>query len=210
MEIGVKIFHDTVSLVAIIDPIAAASILLSMVPEEDHQNIKRVAFKSSSVLFISSLLTVAFGDAVFRIFGIGVDSIKVVGGIVLLYLSLNMIHGNLQIGSRHSPEESHEALSKEDISVIPLGIPILYGPGVIATLIILKVRSIGWIDYLEVYSAVFISCIITYVILRNSPFLMKLMGITGFKIVTRIMGLIVGAIAVQFVVSGIKALWFSL
>ncbi len=210
MSFVAKIFHSTISLIAIIDPIAAAAILLSLLPpEEARQDIEVVSRKSSLVLLVASLVTVSFGDLIFRVFGIGVDSIKVIGGLILVLLSLNMVHGNLHVGSRHSPEESDEAMTKEDISIIPLGIPILFGPGVIATLIILKAKSSGVLDYISIYIAIGIAVVVTYLVLRNSAFLMRLMGITGFKIITRIMGLIVGAIAVQFIISGIKALWIG-
>ncbi len=210
MEIVKSIFHNTISLIAIIDPVAAAAILLSILPPgETKQDVAYVAKRSSLVLLIASLVTVTLGDIIFKIFGIGVSSIKVIGGLVLILLSLNMVQGNLQVGSRHSPEESDEAMEKEDISVIPLGIPILFGPGVIATLIIIKAKSTSIVDFVSVYTSIIISVGVTYIILRNSSFLMKLMGITGFKIITRIMGLIVGAIAVQFIISGIKALWIG-
>ncbi len=205
-----ELVHDTVSLVAILNPIAAAAIMLSLVPPTaTRRYVRQIAKRTSLIVLLSCLSTVIFGDLIFKLFGIGVSSIKVIGGIVLVSLALNMVHGNMQVGTRHSPEESSEAQEKEDISVVPLGIPILFGPGVLATLIVLKTRALTPQAYLALMLAVAVSVFVTFLILDNAAFLRRFLGITGFKIITRIMGLIVGAIAVQFVISGVKALWLG-
>jgi multiple antibiotic resistance protein len=116
-----------------------------------------------------------------------------------------------QSQSRHSQEENDEAQEKEDVSVIPLGIPILFGPGVIATIIVLNNNHLHQfnevISYTLISISIFIASIVVYVTLRYASSINKALGVTGMKILTRIMGLIVGAIAAQFLISGIKGLW---
>ena len=99
--------------------------------------------------------------------------------------------------------------NKENISVIPIGIPILFGPGVISTLMIFKTNSIDFIEIVLLVCAVTISALIVYITLKNAILLTKVLGITGLKVLTRIMGLVVGAIAAQFIIHGSKVLWLS-
>ncbi len=199
--------HFTIGLLTILNPIAAVAIMVSLLPPSiSKKEINNISIKTSLTVLIASLVTVFLGDIIFKIFGINIHSIKVIGGIVLLVLALSMIKGQIS-ETKHSTEESEEAKEKEDISIIPLGIPVLFGPGVIATLIIFKIKSQSLIDISLLVLAIFVSTIVVYFTLKNAIFLNKLLGITGIKIATRIMGLIVGAIASQFIVSGVKSLW---
>ncbi|MDD2951009.1 MAG: MarC family protein, partial [Sulfuricurvum sp.] len=140
------------------------------------------------------------------LFGINSSSVMVIGGIVLLLMSIQMVQGKIPETS-HSVEESKVAMLKENISVIPIGIPILFGPGVISTLMIFKAKSSNIVEIALLLIAVMISGWLIYLTLRNAIFLTKVLGVSGLKIMTRIMGLIVGAIAAQFIIFGIKALW---
>ncbi|WP_281951663.1 MarC family protein [Nitrosophilus kaiyonis] len=204
--------HDIIALITIINPIAAASIMISMITPPTSTNIIPVAKKATAVVFIASLLTLFLGEYLFKFFGINLLSIKVIGGTILMLIAINMAYGH-PTKARHTPEENEEAQEKDDISIIPLGIPILFGPGLIATIIVLNHNNTtqfnSIISYLILSLAIFISSLITYLILKYAGFINKALGITGIKILTRIMGLIVGAIASQFLISGIKGLWMS-
>ena len=199
--------HFTIGLLTILNPIAAAAIMVSLLPSvPSKQEINSISRKTSITVFIASLSTVFLGDLIFKIFGINIYSIKVIGGVVLFVLALSMIKGQIS-ETKHSSEESEEAKEKEDISIIPLAIPVLFGPGVIATLIIFKTKSQSILDLALLVFSIVLSSLMVFFTLKNAVFLNRLLGVTGIKITTRIMGLIVGAIAAQFIVSGIKALW---
>ena len=207
VEIVKTFLHFTIGLLTILNPIAAAAIMVSLLPSSvSEKEINSISIKTSLTVLIASLATVLLGDFIFKIFGINVYSIKVIGGVVLFVLALSMIKGQIS-ETKHSSEETEEAKEKEDISIIPLGIPVLFGPGVIATLIIFKIKSNSFIDLGLLILSIFISTIVVFFSLRNAIILNKILGVTGMKITTRIMGLIVGAIASQFIVSGVKALW---
>ncbi len=137
-------------------------------------------------------------------------SIKVIGGILLMMIAINMASGSSS-KSRHTPQEHEEAEESDDISVVPLGIPILFGPGVIATIIVLNHTAMQKVtliqSYMVVSVAIILSALTTYLVLRNAIYINRMLGITGMKILTRIMGLVVGAIAAQFIISGVKGLW---
>ena len=204
------ILHDTIGLITIINPLAAASIMLGMIAPVSAKTIRPIAFKATLTVVIASLVTLFSGELIFKFFGINTSSLKVIGGIILMLIAIHMAYGH---GSkiRHSPEEQDEAGEKEDISVVPLGIPILFGPGTIATIIVLNSnihhRFEPLVGYIAVSISIFISSVVVFFTLLNASTINKMLGITGMKILTRIMGLVVGAIAAQFLISGVKRLW---
>ena len=201
-----EIFFDTISLITILNPIAAAAIMLSLVK---YSEIPEVSKKTSITVLIALIVTMLFGGVVLKIFGINIPSIKAIGGVVLLIIAINMIQGK-EIAPTNATKEEHEAASnKDDVAVIPLGIPILVGPGVITTVIILSEKSKTLLEKGILLIAIFLSTLIVYITLRNAAFISKFLGVNGLKITTRIMGLIIGAIAFLFLVGGIKALWIG-
>lgn len=206
------ILHNTIAILTIINPIAAASIMVTMLPDSSTQTIRPIAFKATLTLIVSSLLTLIAGEYIFKFFGINVFALKIIGGIILMLIAINMAYGH-QSKDRHSDAEDKEAEEKEDISIVPMGIPILFGPGLIATIIVLNSNISHKFTALTSYSIISISIlfssIIVFLTLSYATSINKILGITGMKILTRIMGLIVGAIASEFLVSGIKGLWIS-
>ncbi len=204
------VLHDTIGLITILNPIAAASIMVTMVDNTTPSTMRSVAFKATMTVFIASLVTLFGGEFIFKIFGINVMSIKVIGGVILMLIAINMAYGQSS-KSRHTQAEHDEAEEKEDVSIVPIGIPILFGPGVIATIIVLNNNISGEYSHLVSYSIVSISLLIAaitiFFTLRYAGAIHKVLGITGMKILMRIMGLVVGAIAAQFLIGGIKGLW---
>jgi multiple antibiotic resistance protein len=204
------LIHDTVALITILNPLAAASIMVSMIATPSPATIRTVARRATFTVLIASLVTLFTGEYIFKFFGINILSIKVIGGLILMMIAVNMAYGQPS-KARHTPEEQDEAENKEDISIVPIGIPILFGPGVIATLIVLNnnnAKILGpIISYGSVSVAVLIASVSVYLALLYAAGVNRVLGVTGMKVLTRIMGLIVGAIAAQFLVSGIKGLW---
>jgi len=205
--------HDVIALITIINPIAAASIMVSMVSPPTPATIRPVAFKATLTVLAASLITLYSGEFIFKLFGINVLSLKVIGGIILMMIAINMAYGQ-GAKARHTPEEHDEAQEKEDISIVPLGIPILFGPGLIATIIVLNTNHRESLEPLVSYAlvsvAIVAASVAVYLTLRYAGSINRALGVTGMKILTRIMGLVVGAIAAQFIVSGLKGLWGTL
>jgi len=210
MEYGSLLVHDVIALITILNPIAAASIMVGLISPATPSAIRPVAFKATLTVMIASIITLFSGEFIFKLFGINVFSLKVIGGIILMLIAINMAYGQ-QSQSRHSQEENDEAQEKDDVSVIPLGIPILFGPGVIATIIVLNNNHLHqfneMISYALITVSIFLASSVVYLTLRYAGAINKALGVTGMKILTRIMGLIVGAIAAQFLISGVKGLW---
>ncbi|WP_456412218.1 MarC family protein [Thiolapillus sp.] len=205
-ELARLFLHDILALITILNPVAAASIMVSLIDPADQDYVKRTARTASLTLLAASLVTLAGGGLIFQLFGINVLSIKVIGGVVLLMLALSMINGRVA-STRHSSAENQEAQEKDDISIIPLAIPILFGPGMIATLIVLNNHSVGTVQKLILYAAVVVSTVGVFLTLRYAVNINRFLGETGTRILTRLMGLVVGAIAAQFLVEGVKGLW---
>ena len=199
-----EVFFDTISLITILNPIAAAAIMLSLVK---YSEIPEVSKKASFTVFIASVITMLLGGVILKLFGINIPSIKAIGGVVLLIIALNMVQGKEVAPTNATKEEHDAAAQKDDVAVIPLAIPILFGPGVITTIIILSEKSKTIIEKGVLFISISLSSIIVYLILRNASFISKFLGVNGLKITTRIMGLVIGAIAFLFLVGGVKALW---
>ncbi len=204
------LLHDTIALITILNPIAAAGLLVTMVSPPTPANIYPAAWRATLTVLIASLVTLFTGEFLFRLFGINVYSIKVIGGVILMMIAVNMAYGQ-PTKARHTKEEQEEAEEKEDVSIVPLGIPILFGPGVIATIIVLNHNDFARYGLIPSYGlvtvAILLSAIVVYFTLRYSGIINRALGVTGMKIMTRIMGLIVGAIAAQFLIDGVKGLW---
>ncbi|WP_457564093.1 MarC family protein [Caminibacter pacificus] len=199
-----ELMFYTISLITILNPIAGAAIMLSLVKFSD---IPEVAKKSSLMVFIASIATMFLGGEILKLFGINIPSIKAIGGVVLLLIAIHMIQGK-EITSANSTKEEHDAAQeKEDIAIIPLAIPILFGPGVITTIIVLSHKAVTLQEKALLILAIFVSSLITYLTLLNANKISKFLGVNGIKIASRIMGLIIGAVAFLFLVGGIKTLW---
>jgi multiple antibiotic resistance protein len=201
------LLFDTISLVTILNPIAAAAIMLSLVKYSDIPEVSR---KASLTVFVASVITMLAGGFILKLFGINIPSIKAIGGVVLLIIALNMVQGKEVAPTNATQEEHLAAENRDDVAIIPLAIPILFGPGVITTIIVLSEKAHTFTQKAVLLVSILLSSLIVYVTLRNAVFISKLLGVNGLKIVTRLMGLIIGAIAFLFLVGGIKALWMNL
>ncbi|NPA11527.1 MAG: NAAT family transporter [Epsilonproteobacteria bacterium] len=196
----------TVSLITIFNPIAAAAIMLSLVK---YSEIKDVSKRTSIAVLISSFVTMIAGGYILKIFGINIPSIKAIGGVVLLLMAIHMIQGNEVSSTRSTHEEHQAAQERDDVALIPLAIPIIFGPGSFTTIIVLNEKAKHLIQKGFLAIAIVISTLTIYLTLVNADKISRFLGVNGLKITTRIMGLIIGAIAFLFLVSGIKALWMA-
>ncbi len=203
-----KFFFYFTSILVIMDPLLGAAMLLSLVPNASEEEIKKIAKKTTLTILTSGLLTILLGDAILKIFGINIFSVKAFGGILLILMGLDMIRARVsEIKSTH--EETMEAFNRDDIAVIPLGIPILFGPGVFTTLLVFRSEvKKNFILSLDLFLAFLLVTFIAYLSLVYSRKISEALGITGMNILKRIMGIVTGAVGIQFVISGIKGLWF--
>ncbi len=192
------------SLLVIVDPVFAAVFVAGLSPSVDF--VKEVAKKSSLTVLFASLITLAVGDSVLKLLGINIFSIKIFGGLILLHMAFQMLQAH-QPKTKHSDREEEALSLKDDISVIPLGIPILFGPGAFTTLLIFREELRGALSLFQLLLAVVLVVLTIYFTILNSAYLSKRLGPTGIGVLTRVFGLFIGALGSQFVVDGIKHLW---
>jgi len=204
VEGGLELLKYLISLLVIVDPLFAAILLAGFV--EAPSEVRVVARRASLTVLVASLVTLLFGEAFLKAIGVSVYSIKIFGGLILLHMAFQMLQAR-QPKTKHTEREREAVYEKEDISVIPLGIPILFGPGTFTTLLIFREEAKGLFGFVQLTLAVFLIVAIVYITLLNSFRLAQKLGPTGVGVVARIFGLFTGALGSQFAVDGIKHLW---
>ena len=141
---------------------------------------------------------------IFKLFGITLGAFRIAGGILLFLMALDMLRAQ-RSRVRVSPEEETEGVEKEDVAIIPLGIPMLAGPGSIAMVIVLMGHARSSVVHLTIVVAcILVAGFLTYLILRAATVVERTLKQTGLNILNRVMGLVLAAVAVQFVVYGIR------
>lgn len=202
----IKIF---VSLLAIVNPIGAMPIFLDLIAGMKDQLRHRIINVVSVTVGFILLVSLFFGEFILEFFGISVHSFRVGSGILILLMAISMLHAKISPISQ-TKEEADESRDKESIAIVPLAIPLLAGPGAISTVIIDAHRASGIAHYAIISFEVVLLSLILWIVLRLSPFISKHISATGINIFTRIMGLILAAIAIEFIANGMKGLFPSL
>jgi multiple antibiotic resistance protein len=164
-----------------------------------------MAWKASvTALVVLSAFAVA-GQYIFRMFGITLPAFEIAGGVILLLIGLDMLEAK-RSPTQESSEEAAEAALKEDAGIVPLGIPMLAGPGSITSVMVLVGQADTRWQMVAILVSIFITAAICYLVLGNSDRVARAMGETGVRILVRIMGLLLVALAVQYFVNGMADL----
>ncbi|KVL11922.1 MarC family protein [Burkholderia cepacia] len=194
-----------ISLLALINPIGAVPFFLSLTAQQTDLERRRTIRIASVSVFCVMTVTALLGQQIIDFFGISVGSLEVGGGIIMLLMAINML--NAQIGNtRSTPEERHEAELKDNIAVVPLAIPLLTGPGSISTVIIYAANSGHWYERAGLVAIGAVLAFLCFVAMRLAEPIANWIGRTGINIATRLMGLMLSALAVEFIVNGLRAL----
>ena len=183
------------------NPLGAMPIFMTMTMELDAERRKKVALRATIVSFVIMLGFAVSGDFLFRFFGISIKSLRIVGGIIFLIMGMDMLQARLV---KTKVKESEVRSYVNDISVTPLAIPMLCGPGTITNAIVMWNNAGNWEMRGVMVLAIALVLVLVYCILRGSSRIIKLLGETGNNVMMRLMGLIVMVIAVEFFFSGLK------
>ena len=193
----------TSSLLTLVNPIGIAPLYLGLTesysPEKRIQAINR----GTATALIVMLLFALMGNLIFKFFGITIHAFRIAGGLLFFRIGLDMMQARMS-RTKSSHSEHTEAMLKEDIGITPLGVPIIGGPGAITSVMILSGETQTVFALGLVIIAIIITLSATYVILRTAPKISLILGDSGVRIITRIMGLIVMVISVQFIIDGIR------
>jgi multiple antibiotic resistance protein len=203
----VSLFLVSVSAIFfVVDPIGVVPLFLSMTAGDSQEKMRRTALRACLVACGLMLFFAVFGTVIFKVFGVSLGAFRVAGGILLLMTSLDMLRARPS-ETRTTPSEEQEGVVKEDVAIVPLAIPLLCGPGAIATAMVLMARGgESLISAVPVIAAIVLTFVASYFILRASGLVQRVLRQSGVAILERVMGLILAAIAVQFVADGAKEL----
>lgn len=197
--------QSAIALFVVANPIGVVPIFISLTENQTDLETKRTARVASATAAIVLVASVFAGRPMLEFFGISLPSFSVGGGILILFMAIAMLHARPS-RTRHTPEEEQEAAEKDDVSVVPLAIPLIAGPAAISTVIIYANRATTWGDklFLVLITVVFAGTV--WLALSLAEPIKKLLGKTGINIVTRLLGLVLAAIAVEFITRGLGQL----
>ncbi len=187
----------------IVDPVAGVPVFLSITPNNSRQERRTMAIRGCLVAFAVLVFFILFGRLVMTYFGIETSAVRICGGLLLFVISLEMLYGR-PTGTGTSSREERLAEVKEDISITPLAFPLLAGPGAIATCLIFAEHARTIASFLALLSGSAVVFIVTCMILLRADTLLRLLGALGAAIVTRLMGLVLAFLSVQYVIDGIR------
>lgn len=190
------------SLFVIVDPIGLIPTFLAMTPQNTVNERIKMAGLAAAVSFFILLACALTGDMVFRIFSVTLPAFEIAGGIVLLLIGLDMLQAK-RTQVKETKEEQEEGIDKSDIAITPLAIPMLAGPGAMTTVILLSAQAVGIVQKLILIANVFLVCVATFGILTLIAIRSQKLSVILLKIITRLMGLVLTAIAVQFITNGV-------
>ena len=207
MEQLLKIF---VLFFVVIEPLSLVPMFGALTRGGEEGYRRRMAWKSIAVSAgIFTVFAVA-GEWLLQVLGVSVNAFKIAGGLLLFLLSVDMVFAR-QSGMRSTTvREQDEARYREDISVFPMAFPLIAGPGALATLLLVLVEQNGDpLKVITVLGVVFAVLALTLVLLLLTPLVMRVMGTTGANVTSRLLGVVLSALAVQYVVDGVQAVLAS-
>lgn len=190
------------SVLFIVDPVAAVPAYLVITQNETVVERRRTALRACVAMTVLLAVFAATGTLIFRAFGITLPAFRTAGGLILWFAAMDMLRGERP--GQEGRIELQEGREKDDVALTPLAIPLLAGPGAISTIVVLAGQAHDPAHAATLYAAIVVTGLVSYVTLRIGEPLLSRLGKTGIRVITRIMGLLLAAVAVQFVLTGLK------
>ena len=193
------------SIFFLVDPFAALPTFLAITEGADPARRRRIARKGSLTALIV-LSTFAFaGEGIFRLFGITLPAFELAGGIVLLLIGLDMLEAK-RSATQEVAGDTVAAAQKEDAGIVPLGVPMLAGPGAITSVMVLVGQAQSKWQMAAILVSIAVTALVCYLVLGHSNLVVRMLGDTGIRILVRVMGLLLVALAAQYFVNGLADL----
>jgi multiple antibiotic resistance protein len=195
----------TTALFVVANPVGSVPIFISLTADQgahERRRTARIAAVTVAIVLVSSVFA---GEPLLQLFGISVPSFRVGGGILILLMAIAMLQARSSRVVR-TPEEAEEAATKDEVGAVPLAIPLIAGPGAISTVIIYSHQAADWIDTLALILAGMLVAVSVWIAFRLADPISGLLGKTGINIVTRLLGLVLAAVAVEFITGGLAQL----
>lgn len=195
-----------VTLFSVLNPAHAVPLYLSMVGVPTPDTTRRVARTAALTVLSALMAALLAGEPLLDFFGITIPAFQVGGGILILLMALSMLQGQVS-PAKSTPEETEEAAQWRSIAIVPLGIPILAGAGSMSTVIVFDNHATDWLQWSLLVAGILANTIIAWAFLRYSTVLHRWLGQTGVNVISRLMGMILVAMAVQFMANGVRGLF---
>ena len=206
MSLSTEFLRFGAALFAIMNPFGAIPIFLSLTADNTPAERRRIGGVTALAVLVALLVTALVGHQILGFFGISIGAFRAAGGLIILLLALSMLHGR-QSTVHHSPVEQQDGEAKDDPAVFPLAIPLIAGPGSIATVILYGDQVRGMAGFLVIGAVIALLCLVLYLVLRLALPLSDRLGATGMNVATRLMGMLLASIAVEMIAAGIGDLF---
>lgn len=199
-------FQFSIGLFAAMNPLGIMPVFVSLTAHQDPAERNKTAYIASMAVTAILIVSLLAGQILLDFFTISLDSFRVAGGMLLVSIAFTMMNGKLGEDKQNKQERS-ESVSREQIGVVPLAMPLLAGPGAISSTIVYGSRYPTSSDTIGLIITIVIFAMGIWGLLRVAPAIVKYLGQTGINVITRIMGLILGALGIEFIATGMRALF---
>lgn len=196
-------------LVAILNPIGVIPIFINLTYNQTAAERNRTALVAAVTVGVVLAVSLLCGEVILDFFGISVASFQVAGGVLILLNSLSMLQAKVG-ATRQTEEEAQETAEREDVAVVPIGVPLTAGPGAISTVILYGHKPALFGRSVILIGGIAIVAAIVWMAFRLAPLISRALSRTGINIVTRLMGLIMAAIGIEFIAAGVRVLFPAL
>lgn len=193
-------------LVAAVNPVGIMPVFVSLTGHMTLEEKNKTAATANIAVAIILIIALLAGQMLLDLFSISLDSFRVAGGLLLLSIAFSMMSGKLGKDKQNKQEKS-EYISREQIAVVPLAMPLMAGPGAISSTIVYGSRYPNMLDTLGIILTVVAFSFCSWLLFRSAPYIVRLLGQTGINVITRIMGLILGALGIEFIANGLRNLF---
>jgi multiple antibiotic resistance protein len=195
------------SIFFLVDPFAAIPSFLAITESADPERRKRMARKGALTCFIVLTSFAVAGQLIFRLFGITLPAFEIAGGLILLLIGLDMLQAK-RSATQEASGDTEEGAAKDDAGIVPLGIPMLAGPGAISSVMVLvgQTHSFWHWEMGAILGSITLTSLVSYWVLSGAGRVLKLLGETGIRVLVRVMGLLLVALAMQYFVNGMTDL----
>jgi len=198
LSIYIKFF---ISLCALVNPIGMIPIFTTMTNHQSFVERQKTNLIANFSAFLILLISLFIGNNILNAFGISINSFRIAGGILIIGIAYSMISG------KFTNSKTNKKNNLENISVVPLAMPLIAGPGAISSTIVWSTYYSTWINFIGCSIAIFLFSFVCWLCFRAAPCVVEILGKTGINIITRIMGLLLMSLGIEFLVFGIKSIF---
>ena len=197
--------HNATALFVIANPIGVTPLFISLTHRQTEDQRRHTAHLTATTVVVVLITAMFLGEVILHFFGIRMASFRAGGGILILLMAIAMLQARPS-PTHHTAEESQEAAARDEVAVVPLGIPLVAGPGAISTVIIYAEQATAWFDTIMLLLTILCVAGSVWIALRLADRIRVMLGTTGINIVTRLLGLILAAVGVEFLADGLTQL----